>query len=273
MYFTRVRVLGEGEIAKKISSILSTLGYELKPEKPNLYIIVGEIERALRFSNKKSGLIFVSEDGEYVIPLKGESKGVSFIASIIADTLNSNLITTSKFSQLGLYSVEEFSWLNALFTRHKEEIRQLNNKLIEKRKLYVYTDGLKLVFPEGYIKVETPCEADLIIGEGKCNGLVLKPIKIIVGLHYIERVPFEVLLYSIKLTMKSLYINENRVDVIVTPVNDRNVKEVSNLLNAEHVVINAETCEDMLYNYGGKILLKEVQRAYGVITCLAGLFL
>ncbi|BAK54756.1 hypothetical protein [Sulfurisphaera tokodaii] len=273
MYFTRVRVIGEGEIAKNISSLLSSLGYELSSGKPNLYIIVGEMERALKFVNRKAGVIFVSEDGEYVIPLKRESKGVSFIASIISDLLNANLISTSKFSQLGLYSVEEFSWVNALYTRNKEEVKKANKKLLDKKKLYVYSDGVSLMLPEGYIRVQTPCEADIIIGEGKCNGVLLKPIKMIVGLYYIEKIPFEVLLYSVKLTMKSLYVNENRVDVILTPVNDRNVKELSRLLNAEYMVINADSCEEMLYSYGGRILLKEVNRAYGVISCLAGLYL
>lgn len=272
MYFTRVKIIGKRELANKISSLLTSLGY-IVDEKPNLYIVIGEIEKALKFANKKAGLIFVSEDGEYVIPLKGESKGVSFISSIIADLINSNLITTSKFSQLGLHSVEEFAWMNALFTRNKEKVKELNRKLLEKKRLYIYSDGIPIITPDEYIKIQTRCEADIVIGEGECGKVVLKPIKMIVGLHYIEKVPAEVLLYSIKMTMKSLFINENRVDVILTPVNDSGIKQISTLLNAEHKVLEAETCEDMLYNYGGKILLKNARRAYGITTCLAGLYL
>jgi len=274
LYFTLVKIVGKGEVADKISSLLSSLGYITSNEKSNLYIVVGEIEKALKFANRKPvGLIFVSEDGEYVIPLKGESKGVSFISSIIADLLNANLISTSKFSQQGLHSVEEFAWINALFTRDKDKIKELNRKLLERKRLYIYADGMPLVTPEEYVKIEVPCEADIVIGEGKCGEVVLKPIKMIVGLHYIEKIPTEVLLYSIKMTMKSLFINENRVDVILTPVNDNSIKQISKILNSEHKVIYADTCEDMLYSYGGRILLKSTRRAYGVFSCLAGLYL
>mgnify|MGYP001772507760 CR=1 FL=1 len=273
LYFTHVRIVGKGEVANKISSLLSSLGYIITGEKPNLYIVIGEIERALKFANKKVGLIFVSEDGEYIIPLKGESKGVSFISSIIADLLDSNLITTSRFSQKGLLSVDEFAWINALFTRNKEKVKELNKKLLERKRLYIYADGIPLITPEEYVKTETQSEADIIIGEGKCDKVILKPIKIIVGLYYTVKIPVEVLLYSIKVTLRSLFINENRVDVILTPANDNNIKQISRLLNAEHKVIDADTCEDMLYSYGGSILLKSARRAYGVTSCLAGLYL
>ena len=273
MYFTRVKLIGRGEVADKISSLLSSLGFIITNEKPNLYIVVGEIEKALKFADKKAGLVFVSEDEEYVIPLKGESKGVSFISSIIADLLNANLVTTSKFSQKGLHSVEEFAWINALFSKDKSKIKQLNKKLLERGRLYIYSDGVPLIIPEEYIKTEKQCEADIVIGEGKCSEVVLKPIKMIVGLYYTGKVPAGVLLYSIKMTLRSLFINENRVDVILTPIADNNIKQVSRMLNTEHKVINADSCEDMLYNYGGRILLKSAKRAYEVYSCLAGLYL
>jgi len=196
-------------------------------KKSNSYIIARETEKALKFANKKAGLIFVPEDGEYVIPLKGESKGISFISSIFADLLNSNLITRSKFSQQGLHSVQEFARINALFTRNKEKVKELSKKLLERKRLYIYSDGTPLITPEEYVRAQTQCEADIVIGEGKCGEVVLKPIKMIIGLYYIERVPAGVLLYSIKITMKSLFINENRVDDILTPVNDNSIKQIS----------------------------------------------
>lgn len=273
MYFSQVKIIGKCDIAKRVSEFLSSLGYNISPEKPNLYIVVGEMEKALEFIKKKAGVILISCDGEYVIPLKGESKGVSFIASIISDFLSSNLILTSKFSQIGLYSVEEFAWINALYPNDRKKVVELNRKLLEKKRLYIYTNGTPIITSEEFIKVEAPCEADIIIGEGNCKGVIFKPMKMIVGLHYIEKIPQEVLLYSIKMTMKSIFVNENRVDVIVTPVNDRVIRDISKLLNAEYRIINADTCEGMLYNYGGKILLKSAKRSYGVFSCLASLYL
>ncbi|TRM84954.1 hypothetical protein DJ526_11640 [Sulfolobus sp. A20-N-G8] len=65
--------------------------------------------------------------------------------------------------------------------------------------------------------MKTKEEADVIISNNNLNDsqkLILKPFKIYVGINYIPSIPFEVLVYSVKMTLKSLYLMSNRIDYI-----------------------------------------------------------
>lgn len=263
-----MKVVGNSETAEKIKEGLEALGYYVLNRGENLKVVVGPISRAVKYVDSKP-VISVSENGEYVVPLTNIESGISFIASIISDITNGTLVLTSKTSEMGVYSVQEFSWINGLYWTRRGMLRDVNRKLIERGKVYVYSSGVDgLILPEGYEKVDFPCDADILVGENSCKGLTLKPYKVIVGLKFIQPIPIEVILYSIKLTLKSIYLNEKRVDVIVTGVRNRMVESLAKLIGAEVAVIEGDTCESLLLNYGGKVVLKGVKRALGLETCL-----
>ena len=267
LYFTRVKVIGKSEVAERIRDGLSSLGYFVVDKGENLRVVVGPISKAVKLADSKP-VISVSDDGEYVIPVNKLESGVSFVASIIADMINGVLILTSKTSEKGLYSVQEFSWVNGLYWVRKEGIREVNKKLVERGRVSVYSPSNSIFLPEGYERVDFPCNADIVIGENSCKSLTLLPYKVIVGLKFVQPIPLEVILYSIKLTLKSLYLNENRVDVIVTSSKNESINILGKIMGAEVVTIQGDTCESLLLSYGGKIILKGVKRAYGLETCL-----
>ncbi len=265
LYYNKIRVIGNSSLADRIIKLLNEIGYFIVNESENLRVVVGPLSRAIKFANKP--VILVTENGEYVIPVNREESGVSLIASLISDMIGGNLILTSKMAEKGVYSVQEFSWVNGLYWTNSEKVKELNKKILKSSKLTVYYDK-KIILPEGYSSVEKPCSADIVVGDYDCNSLVLKPYKVVMGLKYYSTIPPEVILYSIRLTLKSIYILNDRVDVIVSPVKDRNIINISTLLGAELFTIYGDTCESMLLQYGGKILLKGVKRAFGLETCL-----
>ncbi|BCU69315.1 hypothetical protein [Stygiolobus caldivivus] len=268
MYFTKVRVIGVSGTAEKIREGLESLGYYITERGENLRVVVGPISKAVKYVNSKP-VISVSEDGEYIIPLTGIESGVSFVASVISDIIGGSLILTSKTSEKGLYSVQEFSWINGLYWLRRDGIKEVNRKLVERGSLLVYSSGFdNFILPEGYERADFPCDADIVIGENSCKGLTLMPYKVIVGLKFIQPIPVEVILYSIKLTLKSLYLNERRVDVIVTGVRNSTIGSLGKIMGSEVSVIEGDTCESLLLNYGGKTVLRGVKRAYGLETCL-----
>ena len=272
MYFSKIKVIGNSSIAERIRDFLSQLGYYIVDDYEEVKVVVGPLSRGLKYVDKKP-VIVVSPSGNYVIPIYKENK-VSFLASIIADLLDSSLVLTSKYAEMGLYSVQEFSWINGLYWKVPEKVKEVNKKLLEKGRVSVYVNDdrkRKYYIPKegGYNVSEYPCNADIVIGdEGNCNALYLYPYRVIIGLKYISPIPLEVILYSIKLTLKSIYLNENRLDVIVSSVSDRRLSELAKLFNADVVRLDGDTCESLLLQYGGKIILKGVKRAYGLETCL-----
>jgi cobalt-precorrin 5A hydrolase len=271
LYFSKIKVIGNSSVAEKIRDFLSQLGYYVVDDDEEVRVVVGSLSRGLKYINNKP-VIVVSPSGNYVIPLHKEGK-VSFLASIIADLMDSTLVLTSKFAEMGLYSVQEFSWINGLYWKKYEKVKEVNKKLLEKGRVSVYVDDhvKRYYVPKegGYVISEYPCDADIIIGgDGSCSALYLYPYKVVVGLKYISPMPLEVILYSIKLTLKSIYLNENRLDVIVSSIGDRRLLELAKLFNAEVVKVSGDTCESLLLQYGGKIILKGVKRAFGLETCL-----
>ncbi|WP_156303706.1 hypothetical protein [Sulfuracidifex tepidarius] len=84
---------------------MDDLGYLITyPTKANVIIVIGSTETAIKYFNKLNRrknriLISISEDGSYVIPLIGETRGGSLLGSMISDLLGAELVLTSFFSQ------------------------------------------------------------------------------------------------------------------------------------------------------------------------------
>ncbi|WWQ59882.1 cobalamin biosynthesis protein CbiG [Sulfolobus tengchongensis] len=295
MYVSKVLVDGINKnLVMQIRNLFNELGYPIVNYEPDIIISVNSINYTIRkyfrkFHNKI--IINVVQDGSSVIPLTKEHLGGSLLASFLADSLGSNLILTTPTGVKGLYSVEEFSWLNGLsISNYNYKIASsLNRKLVKDGKINIYVDSYEGHYTvyEGYNVVKDERDADLILTNAANSSYIIKsyntinnnfiliPAGIYVGLRYLESTPLEVLVYSIKMTLKSLYILNNRVDYIVVPQylrNDKKLDQLAKYYSSSIVYVNeAEdfySCNTLLEKIGVKVLLREVKRAFGVMTCL-----
>ncbi|WP_231961248.1 MULTISPECIES: cobalamin biosynthesis protein CbiG [Sulfolobaceae] len=225
MYVSRILVEGSNkELVRQLKELFNELGYFIVEKEPDVIISVGSIYRTLnKYYTKYKDIIIinVTEDGNNVIPISRELSGGSFIGGIVADSLGANLTLTSSTSIRGLYSIQEFSWLNGfnIIKKYNKLLNYINHKLIKNGVINIYSEisSLKYVLYDGYTAVKTKEEADVIISNNNLNDsqkLILKPFKIYVGIKYIPSIPFEVLVYSVKMTLKSLYLMSNRIDYI-----------------------------------------------------------
>ncbi|AWR99645.1 cobalamin biosynthesis protein CbiG [Metallosphaera hakonensis JCM 8857 = DSM 7519] len=302
MYVSRIQIVSDPSnvVAKSLAKSLEDIGYYIVQHHPEVYIYFYPIGITVR---KIAGLIkdkvtdpvviSVTDDGSYVIPLIKEHRGGSIIGEIIADLMGSQLILTSRTSQLGIYSVEEFAWINGLSIDSKQS-DILNMKLVRNGKLKIYLqDRLDLKVIEGFELVENSDEADACVGEEVNGKPLLRPLHLALGIGYARNVPFEVLYFSAINTLKSIHVYEKRLEFIVTPEikkDDEKLKKIGNLLGASVIYVPIDqlkgrtqstpsrvakerfgvegVCEPSLEALGTRIVLKRTKRAYGVVTCL-----
>ncbi|QKQ99685.1 cobalamin biosynthesis protein CbiG [Metallosphaera tengchongensis] len=304
MYVSRIRIIADpqNEVARSLSKSLEELGYFIVQEDPEvlvyfypLGITVRKIIPFLKEKETDPVVISITDDASYVIPVIKEHRGGSFIGGLISDLLGSQLILTSRTSQMGLYSVEEFAWINGLEVKSQDADR-LNVKLVKTGKIKIYQiDKIPIRWMEGFESSDSLEDADALIGENpdSHDKPVLLPRQVVVGLGYTSNTPPEVLIFSILNTMKSINIYERRLNFIAVPEikqNDLNLQKVGRKVGAsiiyvpmkelkgkgqsttsrvamDHFGVNG-VCEPSLEVLGTKVVLKRTKRAYGVVSCL-----
>ncbi|BCS91787.1 MAG: cobalt-precorrin 5A hydrolase [Metallosphaera javensis (ex Sakai et al. 2022)] len=302
MYVSKIKIVSDpgNDLARTLSKRLEELGYYIVHENPEIYVFfyplgitVRKIQGLIRDKATDPVVISVTDDGSYVIPVIKEHRGGSILGGIIADLMGSQLILTSRTSQMGIYSVEEFAWINGLEIDSKVA-DLLNFKLVKNGKLKFYLeDKLDLKPVEGFEPTDRLENADFVIGEECAELPTLRPIRLAMGLGYTTNAPVEVLYFSAVSTMKSIHIHERRLDFIAVPElkrGDEKIKKIGNMLGASIIYVpldqirgrNQSTpsrvarerfgvegvCEPSLEALGTKIVLKRTKRAYGVVTCL-----
>ncbi|AEB94307.1 MAG: cobalamin biosynthesis protein [Metallosphaera sp.] len=302
MYVSRIQIISSGsnQLAKSLANSLDELGFFIVRERPEVMIFfyplgitVRKIAGLIRDKVNDPVVISVTDDGNYVIPVLKEHRGGSIIGGIIADLMGAQLILTSRTSQLGLYSVEEFAWVNGMDIDPKDADK-VNVKLVNNGKLKLFlSEKLDIRLMEGFELTNKEEEADLILGERVNDKPTLEPRHLVLGLGYSSGVPFEVLYFSVVNTAKSIHIFERRIDFIAVPeikLGDERVKKLGNILGASVIYVPMDqlkgrsqstpsrvakerfgiegVCEPSLDALGAKVILKRAKRAYGVVSCL-----
>lgn len=285
MYVSRIKIIAESsnELAKKVRNSLDELGYFIVDNKEEVQVYFYPIEeiiyRVKKFSTKTPVIIGVTDDGSYVIPLFKEKCGGSFIAGMIADLLGSQLILTSRTSQQGVYSIQEFAWINGLEIINREKIDELEKKLLNSGKLKVYSN-IDIHTVEGYELTRKEEDADIIIKtdteeEDKEIGdkkIIMKPLSLVIALSYSKDTPKEAIYYSIISTLKSINILRSTVNFIITSESkngDKKIQDVAKSFNSTVIYVKEkQPCEPSLDFVNARVILKKTKRAYGVLTCL-----
>lgn len=285
MYVSRIKIIAESsnELAKKVRNSLDELGYFIVDNKEEVQVYFYPIEeiiyRVKKFSTKTPVIIGVTDDGSYVIPLFKEKCGGSFIAGMIADLLGSQLILTSRTSQQGVYSIQEFAWINGLEIINGEKIDELEKKLLNSGKLKVYSN-IDIHTVEGYELTRKEEDADIIIKtdteeedkEIDDKKIIMKPLSLVIALSYSKDIPKEAIYYSIISTLKSINILRSTVNFIITSESkngDKKIQDVAKSFNSTVIYVKEkQPCEPSLDFVNARVILKKTKRAYGVLTCL-----
>ena len=258
MYISAFYIRGKGELAFQLDEYLSSLGYYRAADIETADLIVnigylGSLMKTLLRSiyRKVPVIINITRDGEYIIPLTREKTGGAFFASIIADKVGGEVVLTSRSSLMGLYSPEEFAWLNGLYIVNRGNLKVIYRKLEKNAEVKVFYDGVKLKLPKGYVRTEEKREADLLVNVFDPLKLTMYPYLIAVGIMLEEEVSERVVDMSVELTAKSLGVYPERI-------------------TKRYIVKgrNPVACEDFLRARGYKVILKGTRRAKGVVTCL-----
>ncbi|AEE93368.1 cobalamin biosynthesis CbiG protein [Acidianus hospitalis W1] len=285
MYVSRIKIIAESsnELAKKVRNSLDELGYFIVDNKEEVQVYFYPIEeiiyRVKKFSTKTPVIIGVTDDGSYVIPLFKENCGGSFIAGMIADLLGSQLILTSRTSQQGVYSIQEFAWINGLEIINREKIDELEKKLLNSGKLKVYSN-IDIHTVEGYELTRKEEDADIIIKtdteeedkEIDDKKIIMKPLSLVIALSYSKDTPKEAIYYSIISTLKSINILRSTVNFIITSESkngDKKIQDIAKSFNSTVIYVKEkQPCEPSLDFVNARVILKKTKRAYGVLTCL-----
>lgn len=292
MYISKIKIIAEKHnvISKKLANTLDELGYFILNEKEydaDVFVYFNSVEETVKdiLSHKNLAnkvVISVAEDGSYVIPLLNEKNGGSIIGEIIADILNSELILTTKTSQIGLYSIEEFSWINAVKILNPEKIPLYEQKMIKEGRLKVFSEDLGIAPIEGYEITDEINKADIVITfseeylSSEHNGkLLAKPLQLAVALEYNDNVPRDALYFAIISTLKSINIKRRKLDFLLVSKrkeNDERIKEISKLFNAMIIYVSerrgGEICKPLINFLRSNVILKKTKRGYGIYTCL-----
>ncbi|WP_373468504.1 cobalamin biosynthesis protein CbiG [Acidianus infernus] len=286
MYVSRIKIIAESsnELAKRVRNSLDELGYFIVDSKEEVQVYFYPIEeiiyRVKKFSTKTPVIIGVTDDGSYVIPLFKEKCGGSFIAGIIADLLGSQLVLTSRTSQQGVYSIQEFAWVNGLEIINREKIDELEKKLLNSGKLKVYSNNIDIHIVEGYELTRKEEDADIIIKtdteeedeEIDDKRIIMKPLSLVIGLSYSKDTPKEAIYYSIISTLKSINILRSTVNFIITSESkngDKKIQDIAKSFNSTVIYVKEkQPCEPSLDFVNARVILKKTKRAYGVLTCL-----
>jgi cobalt-precorrin 5A hydrolase len=285
LYVSRIKIIAESsnELAKKVRNSLDELGYFIVDNKEEVQVYFYPIEeiiyRVKKFSTKTPVIIGVTDDGSYVIPLLKEKCGGSFISGMIADLLGSQVILTSRTSQQGVYSIQEFAWINGLEIINREKIDELEKKLLNSGKLKVYSN-IDIHTVEGYELTRKEEDADIIIKtdteeEDKEIGdkkIIMKPLSLVIALSYSKDTPKEAIYYSIISTLKSINILRSTVNFIITSESkngDKKIQDIAKSFNSTVIYVKEkQPCEPSLDFVNARVILKKTKRAYGVLTCL-----
>ena len=285
MYVSRIKIIAESsnELAMKVRNSLDELGYFIVDNKEEVQVYFYPIEeiiyRVKKFSTKTPVIIGVTDDGSYVIPLFKEKCGGSFIAGMIADLLGSQLILTSRTSQQGVYSIQEFAWINGLEIINREKIDELEKKLLNSGKLKVYSN-IDIHTVEGYELTRKEEDADIIIKtdteeedkEIDDKKIIMKPLSLVIALSYSKDTPKEAIYYSIISTLKSINILRSNVNFIITSESkngDKKIQDIAKSFNSTVIYVKEkQPCEPSLDFVNARVILKKTKRAYGVLTCL-----
>ncbi|AWR96996.1 cobalamin biosynthesis protein CbiG [Acidianus sulfidivorans JP7] len=285
MYVSKIKIIAEtnNQLAKRLAKSLDELGYIIVEKNPEILIyfesISNVINNILKMKDLKEKIVIsLTNDGSYVIPIFNEKKGGAVIGEIISDLLGSQLILTSKTAQEGIYSIEEFAWINALNIVNHDLINSYEKKLIEQGSLKVYSDDLEIATIEGYQPTNSVEDADIIISNDhdfSKDKIIMKPLQLAIALGYKNNVPREALYFSIISTLKSINIKRKKIDFLLVSKekeDDKKIKDISKLFNS--IVIYApakkegDICEPPLAFSKAKVVLKKTKRAYGIYTCL-----
>ncbi|MQL54465.1 cobalamin biosynthesis protein CbiG [Acidianus ambivalens] len=285
MYVSRIKIIAESsnELAKKVRNSLDELGYFIVDTHEEVQVYFYPIEEIIysvkKFSTKTPVIIGVTDDGSYVIPLFKEKCGGSFIAGMIADLLGSQLILTSRTSQQGVYSIQEFAWINGLEIINREKIDELEKKLLNSGKLKVYSN-IDIHTVEGYELTRKEEDADIVIKtdteeedkEINSKKIIMKPLSLVIALSYSKDTPKEAIYYSIISTLKSINILRNTVNFIITSESkngDKKIQDIAKSFNSTVIYVKEkQPCEPSLDFVNARVILKKTRRAYGVLTCL-----
>ncbi|MCY0883154.1 MAG: cobalamin biosynthesis protein CbiG [Acidianus infernus] len=286
MYVSRIKIIAESsnKLAKRVRNSLDELGYFIVDSKEEVQVYFYPIEeiiyRVKKFSTKTPVIIGVTDDGSYVIPLFKEKCGGSFIAGIIADLLGSQLVLTSRTSQQGIYSIQEFAWVNGLEIINREKIDELEKKLLNSGKLKVYPNNIDIHTVEGYELARKEEDADIIIKtdteeedkEIDDKRIIMKPLSLVIALSYSKDTPKEAIYYSIISTLKSINILRSTVNFIITSESkngDKKIQDIAKSFNSTVIYVKEkQPCEPSLDFVNARVILKKTKRAYGVLTCL-----
>lgn len=296
LFISEISIVGGkgSATSKNLHEIMDELGYMItSPAKADVIIVIGSTESAIRYFNKlnrkkKRVLISVSEDGSYVIPLVGETRGGSLLGSLISDLLSAELVLTSFFSQNVLSTLDEFLWVNALKMVNPEAKSIINKTLRKERRVKVLLDYkcMELKTDEGFEIVKKLDEADIVVTRDHekyidMNKAILTPREILFPIWFTNSTPLETIIYSIFTTMKSIFLFEKRVDKLFVPqyTNADFLDGINHVLRTDVCKLDIEMyttdendymqlCSHIISRNGGKMLLKPKRRAMGVITCL-----
>jgi cobalt-precorrin 5A hydrolase len=149
-------------------------------------IVVRSIAPLIADKKTDPCIIVCDQKGSFVISLlSGHLGGGNGLASKIAAITGGQAVITTASDTLGLVALDIWARDNNLTPPDRNELTQITTRLVNRKKLSVYCDGLTSSLPNGLVSTSIPEEADIIISNKSAkNGQAVQfyPQNLVVGI-------------------------------------------------------------------------------------------
>ncbi len=127
-------------------------------------IVVRAIAPLVRHKRTDPAVVVVDERGRYAISLlSGHLGGANLLARRVATITGGEAVITTASDTLGLPAVDLWAAESGLVPDDESAFLRAAARLVNTGCLRVWTAGLSLPLPEGFLPSDTPGEADLVI--------------------------------------------------------------------------------------------------------------
>jgi len=148
-------------------------------------IVVRAIAPLLRHKHRDPCVVVMDEKGQHVISLlSGHIGGGNELAVRLAAMTGGEPVITTASDTLGLLPLDLWAKENNLVAENQKKLTKASTKLVNRKKLTLYTDLETGSLPEEFVLVTDPKAADIIVSHQlfpENRGCIFRPRNLVVG--------------------------------------------------------------------------------------------
>lgn len=196
-------------------------------------IVVRTIATLIKDKKTDPAVIVLDEEGRFAISLlSGHIGGANEMAREIARFLGGDAVITTASDINNLTPIDLWAKEKALIIENWGAVPKVSTKFLNSKKLKIYSE-LDIPMPDGFIKVDAPDRADVVITNkiGKTqnpNQLYLRPRNLVIGIGCNSLTPAEEIEEAVRSVLKQnnlSFLSIHSIATIDIKGNEKGLKE------------------------------------------------